>query len=64
MENTDINIKRCFKVYCLDIIMHTRPRLVRIIQILNNGASIKGSFPGKWHVFVLALLYIFECLNE
>ena len=25
---------------------------------------IKGQYPGKWHVFDLALLYIFECLNE
>ena len=25
---------------------------------------IKGPFPCKWHVFVLALLYLFECLNN
>ena len=25
---------------------------------------LKGPYPGKWHVFVLALLYLFECLNE
>ena len=24
----------------------------------------KGPYPGKHHVFVLALLYLFECLNE
>ena len=26
--------------------------------------TFKGPFPGKCHVFVLALLYLFECLNE
>ena len=25
---------------------------------------IKGPYPCKWHVFVLALVYIFQCLNE
>ena len=24
----------------------------------------EGPYPDKWHVFVLALLYLFECLNE
>ena len=25
---------------------------------------VKGPYPGKFHVFVLALLYLFGCLNE
>ena len=25
---------------------------------------VEGPFSGKWHVFVLALIYLFECLNE
>ena len=29
-----------------------------------SGQELKGPYPGKWHVFVLALLYLFECLNE
>ena len=28
------------------------------------NAAIKGPFLGKWHIFVLALIDHFECLNE
>ena len=33
-------------------------------RLITDTDNIKGPFPGKWHVFVLALLYVFECLNE
>ena len=26
--------------------------------------SVKGPYSGKWHIFVLAVLYLFECLIE
>ena len=31
---------------------------------LHSTGIIKGPCPGKWHVFVLALLYVSACLNE
>ena len=35
-----------------------------IILFKRDLFLFKGPFPGKWHVFVLALLYLFEYLNE
>ena len=31
---------------------------------ISHHFQIKGPFQDKWHVFALALLYLFECLNE
>ena len=44
---------------------HWCPRRVRRIPIYVSVKDFyKGPLPGKWHVLVLALLYLFECLNE
>ena len=42
------------------------PSLTRLIKrsIIVISLGFKDPYPGKWHVFVLALLYLFECLNE
>ena len=38
--------------------------LIDAQKLVFNVLVFKGPCPGKWHVFVLALLYLFECLNE
>ena len=32
-------------------------------NFFQNLFEVNGPYPGKWHDFVLALLYLFECLN-
>ena len=37
---------------------------IHLIVQNRKREKVKGVYPGKWHVFVLALIYLFECLNK
>ena len=38
--------------------------IILLLLASQNSITLKCPYPGKWHVFILALLYLFECLNE
>ena len=52
-------------LHVFSFIIHGMKQKFSILYYLNfQFVQLKGPYPGKWHVFVLALLYLFECLNE